>query len=501
MTNKSSRLIINSIYLFSRLIITLFISLYTSRLILNELGVEDFGIYNVVGGIVSILTFLTGAMSSSTQRFLSFELGKDNNDIKRIFSASINVYSVIIVIVIILSQTIGLWFVNNKLNIPVDKRMNTYWVYQVSVLSFLVAIFSAPYNAALIAYERMKVYAYIGIFSVLTKLILVLMLSFIPENKLVWFSILMLAQTSVTLLLPMLYCKVKIPGVKYKFSLDKELSIRLMSYTGWNLFGNLSAVGFNQGINVLINIFFGPSVNASRAISTQVNSAVLNFSSSLNTAINPQIIKRYSNKDLCSMRDLVTKTSKYCFLLLCLLGIPILFNTKELIYFWLGSIPENSVIFTQLIIIDSIIGGFSGPLMTSIQATGKIKYYQIVVGGLLLLNVPISYVALLYSKSPSVPYYVVIILSVIAFNARIMFTRYLVGIGFKQLYTKVVLRCAIVIIFSLVLIEVMIYKIHTNAIINIFMCASIVLSQILLFGLDSKEKRYILSAIKNKLKK
>ncbi|MBY7766019.1 hypothetical protein KW426_15830 [Vibrio fluvialis] len=491
MTNKNTLLIVNSIYLFARLIITLFISLYTSRVILSELGVEDFGIYNVVGGIVLALTFLTGAMSSSTQRFLSFELGKEFKDINKIFSASINVYMFIILVVIIFSQTFGIWFVDSKLNIPLDKKIDTYWVYQMSVLSFLMAIWSAPYNAVLIAYERMKAYAYIGVISIISKLLLVLILAFIPYNKLIWFSVLMLIQTFITLLLPILYCKIKIPDVKYRFLLNKELSIRLLSYSGWNLFGNLSAVGFNQGINVLINVFFGPSVNASRAISTQVNNAVLNFSSSLNTAINPQIIKRYSNGELESMRELVLSSSRYCFLLLCLLGMPILFNTYELIYIWLGNVPDYADVFTQLIIIDSIVCGFSGPLMTSIQATGKIKHYQIVVGGILLLNVPISYIILSFYHNPSLPYVVVISLSLLAFNARILFTRKLSGIGFKIFYKEVVFRCITVVLASIVLIKITLSSMEYGVIINLMICTSFVLLPILLFGLSNKERRYI----------
>jgi O-antigen/teichoic acid export membrane protein len=386
------KLIKNSLYLFYKLAFTLIISLYCSRLVLQELGVVDYGIYNVVGGVVAMLSFITGAMASSTQRFLSFEIG-NNGDTNKIFSMSINIYLLIILIVLLISQTIGVWFVQHKLNIPSERIDAAYWVFQAATVSFIFAIYTAPYNAVLIAYEKMKVFSLFGIATIILRVVLILGLTVIPGDKLLTYAVITVGVTLANLLLPLIYVKYLLRYNKYIYLWDIDLFKTLIGYTGWNLFGNLSAVGFNQGINILLNLFFGPAINAARGISSQVNAALLSFSGNLNTAINPQIIKNYSSGDKVRMIQLVFSGSKYTFLLLSIMSIPILINMKSILTMWLGTVPPLSVEFTTLVIIDTLICGFSGSLMTSIQATGRIKYYQLIIGGILLLNIPLSYSA------------------------------------------------------------------------------------------------------------
>ena len=420
-SGTNERLIKNSLFLLVRLTLTLFISLYCSRLVLQELGVVDYGIFSVVGGIVTLLSFLTGAMSSSTQRFLSYEIGSANGNVSKIFSMSLNIYILIVFVTILISQTLGIWFINNKLNIPHDRVEATYWVFQGAVLSFIFAILSAPYNAMILAYERMKLFSVLGVITVLLRFLLILFLTLINGDKLISYSMLMVVVSLIALLLPCLYVRSKFKSANYNLAWDSNLFKVLLGYTGWNLFGNLSAVGFNQGISILINIFFGPTVSAAKGISNQVNAALLGFSSNISAAINPQIIKTYSSDNKKRMIELVFNGSKYSFLFLSFMAVPILVNIEELLHIWLGSVPKYSVEFTVLVIIDSLICGFSGSLMTSIQATGRIKYYQIVIGGILLLNVPLSYYLLLNIDNPIVPFLVTICLSFIALTNSFTF--------------------------------------------------------------------------------
>ncbi|MCG3760323.1 hypothetical protein, partial [Vibrio cincinnatiensis] len=396
-------LIKNSIYLVSKLIFTLIVSLYCSRVILQELGVIDYGIYNVVGGIVTMLTFVTGSMAQATQRFFSYDLGAGSRSISRVYSTSINIYIVLIFIVLILSQTVGLWTLKNVVVIPDERIDSAYWVYQISVLTFISAIISLPFNSLMLAYERMKVYSIFGILSIIVKLLMVLSLGFFEYDKIIVYAFFIFVLNVFITIMPILYKFLKISDVKYERVFDKELSRRMLSYSGWNLFGAMSAVGINQGGSLLLNSFFGPTVNASRAIAMQVNAAVVGFTSNINTAINPQIIKRYSSQNFNSMKSLILNGARYSTLLMIAIGIPIFFYAEQLIYMWLGNVPDHTIVFTRLVVIDSIICSLSGTLITTIQATGRIRKYQIVVGGILLFNIPISYWLLLNFSNPSIP--------------------------------------------------------------------------------------------------
>lgn len=488
------KLVKNSLYLFYKLGFTLIISLYCSRLVLQELGVIDFGIYNVVGGVVAMLSFITGAMSSSTQRFLSFEIG-NNGDTNKIFSMSINIYLLIILIVLLASQTIGVWFVQHKLNIPSERLDAAYWTFQAATVSFIFAIYTAPYNALLIAYEKMKVFSFFGIATIILRLLLILGLTVIPGDKLLIYAVMTVGITLANLLLPLIYVKYSLRDNKYIYLWDVDLFKTLIGYTGWNLFGNLSAVGFNQGINILLNLFFGPTVNAARGVSSQVNAALLGFSGNLNTAINPQIIKNYSSGDKVRMIELVFSGSKYTFLLLSIMSIPILINMESILTMWLGTVPPFSADFTTLVILDTLICGFSGSLMTSIQATGKMKYYQLIVGGILLLNIPLSYFLLSIYNDPLIPFIVTMCLSLIAFNCRLIFVKKYLGISISDYYLRVVIKPVTSFILSISLI---LFLQHNVSILNNAPFVTLILSGVLsllfiwLISLTKEEKIFLM---------
>lgn len=448
----NKRIARNTILLYFRMFLTMGISLYTSRIVLNTLGVKDFGIYNVVGGVVLMFSFLNSSMSSATQRFLSFELGKKNfEQLKKVFSMSVNIHAIIAVVIFVLAETIGLWFLNAKLNIPAERMNAVNWVYQFSILSFIITVLSVPFNATIIAHERMKVYAYVSIVEVILKLIIVFVLVGSGFDKLKMYSVLVFCVAVLIWLIYKTYCKRNFTETNYQFFWEKSLYKTLMNYAGWNLFGNVAAVTFNQGINIMLNIFFGPAINAARGIAYQVNSAVNGFVINFQMAMNPQIIKSFASGETKYMHQLIYQGAKYSFFLLFALTLPILLETEIILKLWLKIVPEYTVIFTRLVLINVLIDCISGPLMTAVQASGKIKFYQSVVGGLLLLILPLSYLFLTLGFPPQVTLYVSIFISVIALFSRLRIIGPLVNLSIRKFAQYVLGRVLLVVLVSSIL--------------------------------------------------
>ncbi|MEY0453071.1 lipopolysaccharide biosynthesis protein [Proteus terrae] len=496
-------MLVNSIFLFIRLFVTLLSTLYISRVVLSELGVSDYGLYNVVAGVITMLTFLTSAMTSSTLRFFSFELGKGVGRLTNIFRVTIFIYLIIICVVIVLSQTLGLWFLNTKLSISLERIDAAHYVFQISVITFIISVLTAPFDAVIFSQERFKAYSIFGIVSIVFKLVSVIILKYAEWDKLVFYSATVLANNVVLFLMSFGYV------VKCRFvtrllpKWDYREFCILSSYTGWNFFGNFSSVCYNQGVNILLNIYFGVTVNAARAVANQVNAAVLGFTTNLNAAISPQIIKRYSKGDYKEMKCLVFRGSKYAFLLISILSLPILIYTDVLLTFWLVEVPPEAVLFTKLVVIDSLISGFSGSLKSSVEATGRVKYYQMVIGGILLLNLPISYMILTTVKKPEVPFLISILLSLFAFQGRLVFIKLYHNISLLEYYREVIIKSIIPIFITLSVV----YLIYANVIfssfefefifINIVMFLSMLIS-IWYFSLDAEEKYYC-NNLKNKI--
>ena len=350
----------NAGMLYIRMLLTMAVTLYTSRVILQTLGVDDFGIYSVVAGFVTMLGFLNSAMSSATQRFLSFELGKPGDkDMRGIFSMSLNIHVLIAVFVLVLGETVGLWFVKTQMTIPADRMLAAEWVFHFALLSFMVTIVSVPYNALIIAHERMSVFAWVSIIDVTLKLLIVFMLSWFGMDKLILYAVLSLAVVFIVFMVYRSYCKFRFKESRFRLYWDKKLFNIMLSYTGWNLWGNIAAVMSGQGVNVLLNIFFGPTVNAARAIAMQVSGALNSFVQNLQVAVNPQIIKSYAEQDMDYMHRLVCYGAKYNFFVLLLLSLPVLNNTEIILSTWLSTVPENTVIFTKLIILTILIDSLS----------------------------------------------------------------------------------------------------------------------------------------------
>lgn len=457
-SKNTKRIMQNALFLFFRMFLILSVSLYTSRVVLNVLGVEDFGIYNVVGGVVIMFAFLNSSMTSATQRFLTYEIGKGNDfQLRKVFCMSLNIHVIIAFGIFILSETLGLWFVNTKLNIPSYRIEAVNFVYQFSVMTFIFSVLNVPYKAVIIAHEKMKVFAYVSIFEVILKLLLTLLLVYMGFDKLVLYSFFILLVGVIVFLIYLIYCRNIYNETSYIYEWDSILFKTLMNYAGWNLFGNIAGVATNQGVNILLNIFFGPIINASRGIAFQVSSAVNSFVTNFQIALNPQVVKSYAMNDKKYMHLLIIQGSKFSFYLMFLLSLPLLIETNTVLKWWLKIVPDYSVLFCRLVLINVLIDSISGTLKTAAQSTGRIKRYQAVVGVLLLMNLPISFVFLKFNYGPEFTFYVSILISILALFIRIYIISSLVAISklvfVKDVLFKILLVTGIGSIISLLIIE------------------------------------------------
>lgn len=417
---NNKRIAKNTIVLYVRMIFVLLVALYTSRVLLDVLGVEDYGVYNVVGGVVTMLGFFNGAMVASTQRFFSFAIGQEDiEQLNRNYSTILLIQGGLALLVILLAETVGLWFVRTYLVIPPERMNAALWVYHFAVFSFVLSMLQVPFTALIITHERMNVYALISIGDVALKLLLVLILPYLPFDKLISYAVLLFCVALITCSAYVLYCKVRLRYVRVIKRFDRNLFRVLLSYMGWNLWGNSAAVIMGQGINILLNIFFGPAVNAARAIAYQVQGALNQLVANFQLALNPPIVKSYARGEMDYMHRLIISGSKLSFFLLLLFAIPVGLETPLLLSIWLKEVPQHTVLFTNLILIVGCVDSLSGTLMTAAQASGKIKKYQMFVGLLLILNLPVSYVVLKLGGSPESTMVVAVVISLIALLVRL----------------------------------------------------------------------------------
>ena len=478
------------------------VSLFTSRVILKTLGVEDFGIYNVVGGIVAMIGMLNSAMTSSTIRYLTYELGKgDKDNLAQVFSMCLQIFMLISLCFVILSETIGLWFLNTQLVIPEDRMKAANWVYQFSIFSVVNQLMTNPYNATIISHERMNVYAYVSIIEVLLKLAIVYLLVVINYDRLISYGFLFLILSIVKTLLYRFYCIRSFEECKYKLNKNKTLFLQLISYSGWNLFGSIAGFVKGQGLNILINMFFNPSVNAARGIAYQINNAVNQFIHNFYTAVKPQITKYYAQGDIIHMEKLVFSSSRFSFFLILLLSLPIIIEAPQLVLLWLGQLPEYVVPFVRLIIIISAVEGMASPLMTVAHATGKIRLYQSTVGTVTMLIVPISYCVLKLGFSPISVFVVSLTVAIICLFLRLWIVKRLVNFPFWSYTNKVFVNALIVTIGASVLpvlLHCYLEESISNMLLSILLCLICSIISIYWIGLKYEERLYIKKLIRSK---
>ncbi len=451
-SEKNKRIAKNTLLLYFRMFVVMAVSLYTSRLVLQALGVVDYGIYNVVGGLVSLCSVFSAAISSAISRFLTVELGRGHQTrLQQVFSVSLSILVVLSVLIVIIAEPVGLWFVAHKMIIPPERLSAAYWVFQLSLLTFIVNLLAVPYNASIISHEKMGVFAYISIVEVAIRFFLVVVLYYINYDKLIVYGLLTVF-TSLTIVgIYVHYCHRHFSESKYIFVKDRILFKEIFSLAGWNFIGATASVIRDQGGNILMNIFGGPVVNAARGISMQVNHAVVQFSNNFMTAMNPQIIKSHATSDNNYLFSLLNRGSRFSYYLLLTLSLPLLICTYYVLNIWLGIVPEYAVVFVRLALLGTMIDSLTSTLTTGILATGKVKYYQITVGGLLLLNIPTSYVFLKIGMTPVVVMWVSIGISSICMILRILFANRLLGMNIYAYLKEVVLNCSLVSLLSIIL--------------------------------------------------
>ena len=447
---NNKRIAKNTLLLYFRMLFLMLISLYTSRVILEALGVTDYGIYNVVGGFVSMFALISAALTSACSRFLNYEMGK--GDIERqkvVFSTALSIQWGLAIIVAVLSEAIGVWYVNNVMVLPPDRLGAANWCFQFSVFNFCMNLITVPYNASIVAHERMKAFAYVSMYQGLAVLAISFLVSLSSIDRLVFYAFMLLIVQFSVRYAYQVYCRRNFRECTYIKVFDKPLFRHMLSYSLWHLVGNGASVLKRHGVNLVLNFFFGPAVNAARGIASQVDGAVNQFSSNFMMAMNPQITQSYARGELKGMFQLVNRGSRFSFYLLFVLALPVIINADYILHLWLKEVPAHTVAFVQLTLISMMITSVSRSLITAQNATGNVRNYQLVVGGILLLNLPLSYLFLSFGMMPEIVVVVAIVVEILAFLARMYMLPFTIK-EFKPLLfmRDVILRCLAVMLFA-----------------------------------------------------
>lgn len=451
---NNRRIAKNTLMLYMRMLFGMLVSLYTSRVLLNALGVEDYGIYGAVGGFVAMFSLISSALTSSVSRFLTFELGTGNKErLSRVFSTSILIQISLAVIILLLSETLGLWFLHNKMTIPAVRMGAADLVFQVSIVSFIFGLLSTPFTAAIVSHERLGVFAFIGLFEILARLCIVLFIAYCyaVNDRLKVYAVLVMVLSVIMQGIYIWYCKRSFEECEIKLIFDKKIFREMGSFASWVFIGCTAAQLKNQGVNLLYNVFVGPVLNAARGIASSVNVAVTSFASNFMAALNPQITKLYATGDLKYAHSLVERGSRFSFYIILFFAVPILLETEFVLKIWLGNFPEHSVDFVRLALMLSLVETLSNTLMTLQTATGNIRNYQLVVGSILLMNFPLSYVCLKAGLLPEITYIVAILVDVVCLFTRLAFLRKMAGLPMMHFVRNVLVNVIIVTIIAVIL--------------------------------------------------
>lgn len=414
----------NTIYLYLRMMFMMAVTLYTSRVNLQALGINDTGIYQIIGGVVAAFGFLNSSLSGATSRFLTFELGKgDQPSLNRTFATALNIHIGLAVVIFIIAETIGLWFLENKLVIPEERMNAARIVYQLSIFSCMFSITQVPYGASLISHEKMGVFAYFAVLDALLKLLICYLLFVTPFDRLVTYAILVFVVTVFMQMIYRLYCMRHFEECHFKLIKDKSILRPMLSFSLWDLFGNFGVMMRNEGVNIVLNLFFGPAINAACGFSNNIQSAIRGFSDNFMIAVRPPVVKSYSINDIRKMESLMINASKFSFCLMILLSTPFFFESTFIINLWLKTPPAYTDAFCVVALSINVVRVMFSPLMFGIHATGKIKYMSIVNGSMLFLIVPISYVLLRMGASPIVPFVVDFFMMLLLAVSQLYFTK------------------------------------------------------------------------------
>lgn len=498
---NNKRIAKNTIYLYIRMLFVMAVGLYTVRAILDILGVLDYGIYNVVGGIVTMFAFMNRTLSTSSQRYFSIELARGDRDrLSKWFCLNITSFGLLGLVIAFFLETIGLWFLNTQMTIPEERMTAANVVYQLSIISFLFHIISVPYLALIIAHEKMNFFAYVGIFEAVGRLAIVFILMMLTYDKLIVYGILILFLTVCVSMSYLLYCWKYYPESKYRWYWNTIEVKELFGFSGWHFLGTFSTTCRSQGINILLNIFFNPTVNAARAVAFQVNSHIMQLSSNFFTAIKPQIYKSYAKGEFEELFKLIMRGTIISTFLVSIITFPVLSSTSYLLGLWLKEVPDYTVIFTQLVLVNGLIDATNGPPIAASLATGRIKKYMLTVSLIILANVPISYIALRMGCDPTVTMIISIILSCVAIVVRAYLLKCMIGFPMGK-YMFLMVKIAIVSLLMLLGINLAVYDSVRSmlGLILVSLALSGVLSLLYCLILSPNDRRYIIQTIKQKV--
>lgn len=502
MNSDNKRIAKNTVYMYARMFITMLIGLYTSRVILASLGFDDYGLYNVVGGIIAMFSFINGALSNTTSRYITFYLGKGNiQRLQEVFSTGFYIHIIIAVLIVVLGESIGLWYVLNKLVIPDGRFSAAIWLYQFTIVTTAINIISVPFNAAIIAHEKMSAFAIIAIIDSVLKLLIAISLRNAPFDRLVYYGAMILMVQLMDNVIYWVYSFRKFEGVRIRRFFDRSLFKEMFGFTGWNLIGNFSHVFFTQGINLIINFFCGTTVNAARGIAVQVDSVVQQFANNVQTPINPQIIKSYSVGDKDRMFTLIFTNSRFCFYLLFLLALPIILEAEFLLSIWLGEFPEHTISFIRITLITVTLSALVTPMFMANLASGKVKIYQIVMSVISLVFIPLSYFSIRLTNVPESVFICTLVMTLTEIVARIFIIHKQIGLPRLLYLKKVILNVIIVALLS----SIIPIFIHLNMNYGVwrflivgFSCVLSTGLVVFFIGMNAGEKSYVFSFINNK---
>lgn len=495
----------NTIMLYFRMAVVVVVNLYTSRIILDSLGIDDFGIYSVVGGLVSLLTIISGSLTSATSRYLTYSLAKGNPiHLKKVFATAINIHIILSIFVLLIAETIGVWILNNKLTIPEERIIAANWLFQFSLLSFLVRLLNVPYSASVISHERMGVFAYLSLFDVFANLGIVYFLYITSADRLILYGFLILLVGILYQMMYFLYCRFSFSECRYSFSLDRKLLKEMSIFIGWAFWGNAAVVAKDHGMVLLINIFCGPAVNAAQGVASKVNSAAFLFVHNFQTAASPQLTKSYSAGEYDNMHQLLSRCSRFSTFLMILIIAPIIANVDILLSLWLIEVPPHSNSFVILILIYSLIACYTQPMIVAILSTGNIKPYELWITFIYAVNILSAFWVLNKGMQPEVVYLLLVIFKVCVFIVQLLLSKSLFGLDRLLFIKHIVTRVIPVIIVAVIAIQLIHFSFAyplVEIIINSIIIDAILLLTICGIGMENKEVVAIWGYINKKAKK
>lgn len=501
--HRGTKIARNTLMLYVRMLVLMLVGLYTSRVVLGALGENDFGVYNVVGGVVSMFTIISGALNSAVSRFITFEMGKGADaQLNKVYSTAVTIQLILAAVVVLLAEPLGLWFIDNKMTIDPSRIPAARWVLHFSLLAFVINLMSVPQMASITAHEHMSAYAYIGILDGLLRLGVAFLILHSPIDRLIYYAALMAGVVLIVRLAYGLYCRLHFEECRYRPVFDRPLIKEMFSFAGWNFIGVTSGVLRDHGGNILVNLFSGPAVNAARGVAVQLNGAVQGFVTNFMTAVNPQITKSYAAGEKEYMFSLVRRSSRMSFFLLFLIALPVIFNADYLLSIWLKEVPEHSSLFVKLFLIFALSESLSNPMITAMLATGNIRNYQLVVGGIQLLNLPVSYVCLRMGAIPEVTVIVAIIISQICMWARLLMLSKATGFPVLPFLEEVYFSILFKVVCGSLVVPLILEAAKPDGFVGFLISASVCvlwsMLVIMTLGLQSDERKWLVNKIKEK---